>query len=337
MLRRLKAAQESWPLATPFRISRGVKVVADIVVVEIAQGDALGRAEAVPYPRYGETVDSVLKQVREMEPAIAAGLTLEALQEQMPPGAARNAIDCALWDLRAALSGRTVAEEIGQGPVPELVTALTIGIDTPDAMHAAALKLRAAAVIKVKLDANDPQAKLRAVRSAAPLARLIVDANEGWSLAMLERMQPVLVDTRVELLEQPLPEKEDHALEGFKSAVPICADESCHVATDLPKLLSRYQAVNIKLDKTGGLSGALLLLQRAREEGLQVMCGCMVATSLGIAPAFHIARHADFIDLDGPLWLKDDRPDGVTIEDGARLATSDALWGRGASRPAMSR
>jgi L-Ala-D/L-Glu epimerase len=211
--------------------------------------------------------------------------------------------------------------------LPSLISALTIGIDTPEAMHAAALRLQSAPVIKVKVDSHDPEAQLRAVRSGAPEARLIVDANEGWSFEILEAMQPVLVDTNVELIEQPLPARDDEALEGFRPARPICADESCHAAADLPRLLGRYQAVNIKLDKTGGLTGALQLLQRAREEGLQVMCGCMVCTSLGIAPAFHVARHADFIDLDGPIWLKDDRPGGVRVEGGKLLPPSAALWG----------
>ena len=327
MLRELKVTRESWPLATPFRISRGVKVVADVVVVEITQGTFTGRGEAVPYPRYGESVESVLQQVQGVESALTSGLSREALQDAMPPGAARNAIDCALWDLSASLTGQSVSAQLGHGPLPALTTALTIGIDTPEAMYAAAEKLRGAGVIKVKVDATDPEARLRAVREGAPEARLIVDANEGWTFGLLEAMQPVLVETGVELLEQPLPANDDELLEGFVPSRPICADESCHVATDLPKLLKRYQAVNIKLDKTGGLSGALLLLQRARAEGLQVMCGCMVSTSLGIAPAFHIARHADFIDLDGPLWLKQDRSPGVQLENGKLQPPSGTLWG----------
>jgi L-alanine-DL-glutamate epimerase-like enolase superfamily enzyme len=182
-------------------------------------------------------------------------------------------------------------------------------------------------LIKVKLDASDPEGQLRAVRAGAPDARLIIDPNESWNLEILGAMQPVLVEARVELIEQPLPANDDAALEGFSSAVPICADESCHVAADLPKLLGRYQAVNIKLDKTGGLSGALQLLQQARAEGLEVMCGCMICTSLGIAPAFHIARRADFVDLDGPLWLKGDHPGGARVENGKLSAPSATLWG----------
>jgi L-alanine-DL-glutamate epimerase-like enolase superfamily enzyme len=220
-----------------------------------------------------------------------------------------------------------VTAQLGHGPLPALTTALTVSIDTIDAMHAAAVRLRHAPLIKVKVDASQPEAQLRAVRAGAPDAKLIVDANEGWTFEILQSMQPVLVETRVDLLEQPLPVHADEALEGFHPARPICADESCHVASDLPRLLKRYQAVNIKLDKSGGLSGALQLLQQARAHGLQVMCGCMVSTSLSIAPAFHIARHADFIDLDGPLWLQADRANGVRMENEKLLAPSAALWG----------
>ncbi len=206
-----------------------------------------------------------------------------------------------------ASTGQSVTEQLGYGPVPPLPSALTIGIDAPDAMHAAAEKLRGAQVIKVKLGAEDPAARLRAVRSGAPEARLIVDANEGWTFAILEAMQPVLVETNVELVEQPLPAHEDRVLEGFKPARPLCADESCHVASDVALLRNRYQAVNIKLDKTGGLTAAMDLFDAARDEGMLVMCGCMVSTSLAIAPACHIARHCSFVDLDGPVWLREDR------------------------------
>jgi L-alanine-DL-glutamate epimerase-like enolase superfamily enzyme len=327
MLRQINIAPESWPLATPFRISRGVKTVAQVVVVEITQGKARGRGESVPYPRYGESIDSVLEQIRGIAPAVASGMTRGALQEALPPGAARNALDCALWDLWASLTGQSVTAQLGEGPPPPLTTALTIGIDTPEAMHAAAERLRSAPLIKVKLDAVTPAEQLRAVRAGAPGARLIADPNESWNLDILESMQPVLVDTGVELIEQPLPARDDGALEGFHPAVPICADESCHAAEDLPRLLPRYQAINIKLDKTGGLSGALRLLERAEAAGVRIMCGCMVSTSLSIAPAFHIARHALFVDLDGPLWLKQDRPGGVRLEDGKLLPPSATLWG----------
>jgi L-alanine-DL-glutamate epimerase-like enolase superfamily enzyme len=259
-------------------------------------------------------------------------MTREALQEALPPGAARNAVDCALWDLSAGIAGQSVTAQLGAGPLPSLTTALTIGIDTPSAMRSAAERLSSHPLIKVKVDNSDPEAQLRAVRAGAPGARLIIDPNESWNLEILEAMQAVLVKLGVELIEQPLPAREDAALEGFEPAVTICADESCHVAADLPRLAARYQAVNIKLDKTGGLSGALELLQQARAAGLKIMCGCMISTSLSIAPAFHIARHAQFVDLDGPLWLTQDRPGGVQLDAGQLFAPAAALWGGPAER-----
>jgi L-Ala-D/L-Glu epimerase len=335
MLRQLNIQRQSWPLATPFRISRGVKTVADVVVVEIHQGKARGRGEGVPYPRYGESVESVLEQLRGIATALADGMTREELQQALPPGAARNAVDCALWDLGAELTGQPVAEQLHEGPLPSVTTALTIGIDSPEGMHAAAQRLKEAPLIKVKLDATDPKAQVRAVRAGAPRARLIADPNEGWNLRILDSMQPVLLEARVELIEQPLPSAADAALEGFRPAVPICADESCHVAEDLPGLLGKYEAVNIKLDKTGGLTGALVLLEQARAAGLTILCGCMVATSLSMAPAFHIARHARFVDLDGPLWLKQDHPGGVRLENGKLLPADAHLWGGARARGAL--
>ena len=327
MLRELIGRSESWPLATPFRISRGTKVAADVVVVEIRDGDFVGRGESVPYARYGETLDSVLAQVQQVAQRVQGGLSRETLLELLPGGAARNAIDCALWDLTARMTGESVTAQLKAGPLPALGTAVTISLDTPERMGEAAARLAATPVIKVKVDAQDPAAQLRAVHAGAPAAQLIVDANESWTPELLQAMQPVLVETGVVLVEQPLPAGKDAALVGFKPLRPICADESCHVAEDLPKLVDRYQAVNMKVDKTGGLTGALQLLELARSAGLLVMVGCMVCTSLGIAPAFHVARHADFIDLDGPLWLKSDRPGGVRHVDGLILPPAASLWG----------
>ena len=328
MLRQVSAAHESWPLATPFRISRGVKTVAEVVAVEIVQDGVRGRGEAVPYARYGETVESVLQQLSDITPALAAGMTREALQLAMPAGAARNAVDCALWDLQARLSRQPVHTQLGHGALPAVTSALTIGIDSIDAMHAAALKICNAPLIKVKVDAHDPEAQLRAVRRAAPRAKLIVDPNESWNLAILSALQPLMIELKVDLIEQPLPASEDEVLEGFTPLRPICADESCHTAEDLPQLLRRYQAINIKLDKTGGLTEALVLLRQAQFAGLQIMSGCMICSSLGIAPAFHIARHAAFVDLDGPLWLKQDHVGGSVLDQqGLLVAPSGALWG----------
>lgn len=327
MLRRLKVEHESWPLHTPFRISRGVRTAAEVIVVQIEQNGVVGRGESLPYARYGETIESVMAQIDAMADAIGRGLTREALQHSMPAGAGRNALDCALWDLAAGLEGRAVTVQLGQSALPSVVTALTVGLDAPQAMRAAAQALRDVPLIKVKVDAGDPEAQLRAVREGAPRARMIVDPNESWNIELLRAMQPVLVELGVELVEQPLPEKADEVLEGFTPLRPVCADESCHTVADLPRLVRRYQAINIKLDKTGGLTGALQLLEQARAEGLQIMCGCMISTSLSMAPAFHVARHAAFVDLDGPLWLKRDRDGGVRLHNNRLEPPRAGFWG----------
>ncbi len=325
----LSVIRQSLPLTAPFRISRGVKVAADVVVVELRQGDRRGRGEAVPYARYGETVDSVIEQINEVSDAISSGLSQSQLQEALAPGAARNAIDCAYWDLAAQQIGQPVHDQLGLGPLPALVSALTVSLDSVEAMHAAALKLRNAPLLKVKVDAEDPETQLLAVRAAAPDARLIVDPNESWTFDILKAMQPILVEARVDLVEQPLPADEDAVLEGFVPLRPICADESCHVAEDLPRLLNRYQAINIKLDKAGGLMGALQLLWNAQSAGMLIMSGCMISSSLGIAPAFHIARHASYVDLDGPLWLEQDYKGGAYLRDGQLVAPEGYVWGGG--------
>ncbi len=324
----MSARAESWPLAAPFRISRGVKYAAEVVEVEIEQRGARGRGESVPYARYGETLDSVLEAIREVQGVIpervSSGRELDAL---MPPGAARNAVDCALWDLTAKLDGQSVTARLGMPRLAPIVSALTVGLDAPDAMFAAAAAIGEAPLIKVKVDASQPDRQIAAVRRAAPHAKLIVDPNESWSLGLLRDLQPLLQETRVDLIEQPLPADADEVLEGFESVCPICADESCHVAADLPRLEGRYQAINIKLDKTGGLTAALELLRDARSRGFKIMVGCMICTSLGIAPALHVARHADFVDLDGPWWLEQDRPGGARFEGGLLHPPEIELWG----------
>lgn len=327
MLRTLSARAERWPLTGPFRISRGVKTAADVVAVELSERGFRGRGESVPYARYGETSASVLSQIRQAAARLEQGLPRTDLAGVLPPGAARNAIDGALWDLEARLTGRTVADLLGQPALTPIVSALTVSLATPDEMAAAAAAMDGATLIKVKVDRQSPAACLRAVRAAAPDARLIVDPNESWTIETLVEMQPDLRELRVALVEQPLPADQDGALEGFESCVPICADESVHVGADLPALLGRYQYVNIKLDKTGGLTEALDLLSSAREMGFGVMVGCMVSTSLGIAPAFHVARHADFVDLDGPVWIAEDHAGGA-VQRGAKLhPPAPGLWG----------
>lgn len=323
MLRAVTAEIERRALHTPFRISRGSRTAIDLAVVTIHQGDAIGRGEGSVTARYGESVESVTEQLRAIEGAVAEGAGRDELRALMPPGSARNAVDCALWDLEAKLGA--VQAPVAVRPVH---TAITLGIDTPEAMAAAARKLKGAAIVKVKVDGNAPEACLRAIRPEVPGSRLIVDANEAWTMAQVEALQPLLAELEVEFLEQPLPAAEDSALEGFKGLVPACADESCHVAADLDRLATRYQMVNIKLDKTGGLTEALDLLAGARARGLGVMVGCMISTSLAIAAAFRVAVQADCADLDGPLWLAEDRPGGIRMgEHGLMHPPEAGFWG----------
>lgn len=326
MRRSLIARSEHWPLSRPFRISRGVKTAADVIFVSVAEGAHRGAGEAVPYARYGESLAGVLEQIASVQDAIEGGLSRAQLQSALPAGAARNALDCALWDLEAQRTGRSVAEIANFQAPGELITAVTVSIDTLAKMAEAAALIAASPLIKVKVDADDPLAKVAAVRAAAPAARLIVDPNESWTAPLLADVAPRLAALQVDLIEQPLPAGEDAALENMKLGVPICADESAHTAAELDAIARRYQAVNIKLDKTGGLTEALHMRARAHELGLTLMVGCMVSTSLSIAPALLLAQGASFVDLDGPWWLAKDRDNGVTIRDG-RISASPGLWG----------
>jgi len=327
MSRTLRAQHDSFALSQPFRISRGVKTQAEVVTVELEQGGVVGRGEGVPYAHYGESVESALAGIEDVRAAIESGADRAQLLGLLPPGAARNALDCALWDLEARLAGRSVAARIGAPEPGRLVSALTIGIDTPMAMAVAASKIADAPLIKVKVDATIPDAQIRAVRNAAPHAKLIVDPNESWDQQLVRAMQVLLVTLRVDLLEQPVPADTDEWLEGFTPELPICADESVHVAADLDRVARRYQMVNVKLDKSGGLTEALDLARSARARGLGLMTGCMVSSSLSIAPALHIARMSDFVDLDGPIWLREDRAGGVRDEAGYLVPPQRGFWG----------
>jgi L-Ala-D/L-Glu epimerase len=327
MLRGLNLRHRSAPLKAPFRISRGVKYAADVVVVEIDQGDCVGRGESVPYARYGESVASVTDEIESLRDVVSMGMGRDELQSRVGPGAARNALDCALWDLEAQISSVPVWKQLAQPRPAPLVTALTVTLDTPQEMEKAALHIADAKLIKIKVGADDPMPRIDAVRRAAPSARLIVDPNESWTIDILREIQPALERANVSLLEQPLPAGADDELIDFKSRIPICADEACHTTTDLPRLLNRYQAINIKLDKTGGLTEALRLLRAGRASGFGIMVGCMVCSSLGIAPALEVARDADFIDLDGPLWLENDHAGGVTLQAGLLMPPSPGFWG----------
>ena len=328
MSRELTVRHQRFALSRPFRIARGTKTAADVITVEIGGADGLvGRGEGVPYARYREDVESALAQVESIRGAIEAGIGRAELQMLLPPGAARNAVDCALWDIEAKISGTSVANLIG-APLPAPVaTAITVVIDTPEIMAREAAAIADVPLIKVKLDAHDPASRLHAVRSAAPDAALIVDPNESWDEEIVRAMVPLLAEMGVATLEQPVPAGEDAWLAGFDSPVDICADESIHTLDDLDLIATRYGAVNVKLDKTGGLTGALELAHEARERGLKLMSGCMVCSSLGIAPALHIARLADWADLDGPLWLAEDYPGGVSAHHGVLSPPVAGFWG----------
>jgi L-alanine-DL-glutamate epimerase-like enolase superfamily enzyme len=326
-MRKLSVRSETWPLAKPFTISRGTKTEAQVVVVEIADGAHVGRGESVPYPRYGETVDEVLSEIRNQSTAIEGGLERDALWYVTVPGAARNAIDAALWDLQAKSEGVPVWQ-LAEVPEPQSVlTAQTLGIDTPDVMGAAAAELAAAPLLKVKLGADQVLERMRAVRRGAPDARLIADANEAWDIDLLKSVAPELAELGVEMIEQPLPADADGDLAGYDCPVLLCADESCHTSDDLSALQGLFGMVNIKLDKTGGLTEALNLARSAQAAGFKIMIGCMVGTSLAMAPAMMLASFAEFVDLDGPLILKDDREPGLVFDRGTVAPPVPALWG----------
>lgn len=327
MRRQLSRQIQRWPLRVPFRISRGVKTAAEVLVVQIAEGGVEGRGEAVPYARYGESAQSVVEAIDRVAEMIVAGATREDVQAFMPAGAARCAVDCALWELDSRLQGRPVSSLLGETPLPAVETALTVGLDAPEAMAEAAQALRGAGLVKVKVDASEPEAQLRAVREVLPEARMIVDPNESWTLELLRDLAPLIDALHIDLLEQPLPSGEDYELGSVRLSCAVCADESAHVSADLPRLQGRYQAINIKLEKSGGLTEGLSMLRQARAAGFRIMTGCMVSTSLDIVPALHIARHAEFVDLDGPLWLQQDRSGGVSLRDHRLAPPAEGFWG----------
>jgi L-alanine-DL-glutamate epimerase-like enolase superfamily enzyme len=327
MMRRLEVAVERWPIAGSFSISRGTKTEAVVVVATVTEGARAGRGECVPYARYGETVDGVVEAIRAMEDVVANGIAPEALSDHLAAGAARNALNCALIDLEAKRFGRRAADVLGFSPLRPIKTAFTLSLDRPEAMAAAARNAADRPILKLKLGGDGDPERIRAVRNAAPEAKLIVDANEGWSAGNIAENLSACVQAGVELIEQPLPDGDDELLATIDRLVPVCADESIHVAADLDRLAGRYDAINIKLDKSGGLTEAIDLLRRAEARRLKIMVGCMVGTSLAMAPAFLLAQHADFVDLDGPLLLAHDREPGLTYEGGTILPPPPELWG----------
>jgi len=320
---RITVSKDVFPLAKVFTISRGSKTEAVVVRVDIEHNGVVGRGECVPYARYNETVESVTAQIE----ALPMPVTREQVQELMPAGAARNAVDCALWDLEARLAGKSVWELAGiEAPKPE-VTAYTLSLDTPENMLLEAEKNASRPLLKIKLGGEGDIARIEAVRKGAPSARIIVDANEGWTPELYTKIAPVLLKLGVEMVEQPFPAGDDEALRTLKRVLPVCADESCHDCSSLEDLQGKYDMINIKLDKTGGLTEALALRDLAKKNGYQIMVGCMVGSSLAMAPAVLVAQNAAVTDLDGPLLLAEDRDHGLTYDDSYVHPPLPELWG----------
>jgi L-alanine-DL-glutamate epimerase-like enolase superfamily enzyme len=320
----VEARSEVWLLKEAFSISRGAKTAAEVVVVELYDGEYHGRGEAVPYARYGENVAGVLEQIFDAARLVS---TRAELARELKPGAALNALDCALWDLEAKRSGRSVAALAGLAGSISKVTAFTLSLDAAPLMAEKAASVPHLPLLKLKLGGVGDDARMRAVRSARPNARLIVDANEAWDAAMLPYLMSVAVECGVEMIEQPLPAERDEALRSLRHEVPVCADESVHTVADLSRLEGLYDAVNVKLDKAGGLTGAIELVRAARSQRLKIMIGSMVATSLAVAPAMLLSADADWIDLDGPLLLMHDRDPPLHIENGVVFPPERELWG----------
>ena len=325
MPRHLSLSISRWPIAGRFTISRGTKTEAEVVVVELQDGALRGRGECVPYARYGETTDSVRAALESLATRID-GLDRTALQTALPAGAARNALDCALWDMEAKRAGKRAWEIAGLPAPAPVTTAYTISLDTPAAMGDAAARADFP-LLKLKLGAAADPARLRAVRAAKPKARLIVDANEGWHASDLAANFAACAEAGVEMIEQPLPAGDDGALSALARPVPVCADESVHDRARLARLRGKYDLVNIKLDKAGGLTEALALADQAEREGFGIMVGSMVGTSLSVAPALLLAGRARFVDLDGPLLLARDRPEGLRYSGAEISPPLPALWG----------
>jgi L-Ala-D/L-Glu epimerase len=324
---RLTVTRRSWALARPLITARGVETTADVVIAEVSDGDGRGRGECVPLTRYGESSDSVAAALDAMKGAVFSGLERETLQRALPPGAARNALDCAFWDIEAKRAYCSVAELAGLGAVAPVETAFTLALDTPERMAELAASNRARPLLKLQLGGDGDVERVRAVRHAAPASRLIVDANESWNERQLSEFMPALVDLRVELIEQPLPADADDALARMEHLIPRCADESCRTVADLDRLDGKYEAVNIKLDKAGGLTEALALAAEAKRRGFRIMVGGTIGTSLAIAPALLVAQQAEIVDLDGPMLLASDRFPGLRY-DGSTIHPPDPdFWG----------
>ena len=320
---RVEVTPEAFPLAETFTISRGSRTEARVLTVAVEAGGATGRAECVPYARYGETPESVTAQIE----GLPGSFDRSTLAELLPTGAARNAVDCALWDREAKRDGRRAWELAGLPEPGPVVTAYTLSLDTPEKMRAAAARHARRPLLKVKLGTPEDMPRLEAVRGGAPDARIVVDANEGWTAELYAELAPHLVRLGVEMVEQPLPAGRDDMLGAIERPLPVCADESCHDRASLPGLRGKYDMVNIKLDKAGGLTEALALREAALAEGYRVMVGCMVGTSLAMAPAVLVAQGAAVVDLDGPLLLAADRPHPLRYDEAGVHPPDAGLWG----------
>ncbi len=314
---------DTFRLAEVFTISRGSRTEARVLTVRITDGGVAGWGECVPYARYGETLESVTAEIE----GLPAGITREALQDLLPPGAARNAVDCALWDLEAKQAGKRVWELMGRPAPGPVVTAFTLSLDTPERMEAAAARNAHRPLLKIKLGTPDDMGRLEAVRRGAPRTKIIVDANEGWTEEVYKDLAGHLLDLGVAMVEQPFPAGADEVLSVMERPLPVCADESCHDRASLPDLAGKYDVVNIKLDKTGGLTEAMLLRDLAHAQGYGIMVGCMVGSSLAMAPAVLVAQGADVVDLDGPLLLAEDRPHPLRYDEEGAHPPDRELWG----------
>ena len=324
---KLSIQRDSFRLKQTFTISRGSRDVAEVLTVALTDGDLIGRGECYPYARYGESLDSVSAQIKSIESELVKGLDRETLRECMPAGAARNAVDCALWDLEAKRSGKPVWELAGLSAPSKITTAYTLSLDEPNVMRASAAENASRPLLKIKLGGIGDLDRLQAVREGAPEATLIVDANEGWSASDYDELAPIMLSLGVSMVEQPLPQSDDGELAGRERPLTVCADESCHDTASLDTLSDKYDMINIKLDKTGGLTEALELKAAALDRGFEIMVGCMVTSSLAMAPAMLVAQGAALADLDGPLLLAEDRDNAIHYNGSVMEPAPRALWG----------
>lgn len=317
---------KSWPIRGSFTISRGSKTEAETIIVEIERNGVVGRGECVPYGRYGESIENVLVQIESVLPEVKSGINRAQLQSLLPSGAARNALDCAMWDFECKLSKQSIWQLTDVKP-GKLITAYTLSMDTPEKMEHAAVENAHRPLLKLKLGGPEDLARVKAVRRGSPNATIVLDANEAWTPEVYQQLIPELQKLGVAMIEQPFPAEADDALDYLERPIPLCADESCHDRASLPHVIGRYDMVNIKIDKTGGLTEALALKAEAEQAGLKVMVGCMLSSSLSMAPAFVAAQGVDVVDLDGPLLLSQDIQFGFEFEQNEMLPFSTKLWG----------